>query len=330
MHPPERREVDMAQYRVLIADSRYPAHDQERAVLKEIGAEVAVERSDDEAKIAAAVRGVDGLIVNLAPITAKIVAAMDRCKCVSRYGVGYDNVDAPALKAKGVFLANVPDYCGEDVSDHAFALLMDCVRKVSRKDRLVRQGRWNLTGIQPVHRIAGKTFGFVGFGMIARVLHRKLSGFNLGRVLAADPFVSPADAARWGVELVDLAELCRQSDYISVHAPLLPATKGLIGREQLGLMKRSAILVNTSRGPLVDEDSLVEALKAGLIACAGLDVFSSEPLAAGSELRKLENVTLTDHAGWYSEESMVELKTKAAMNVADALTKGKPTYPVKI
>jgi D-3-phosphoglycerate dehydrogenase len=255
---------------------------------------------------------------------------MGRCRCVSRYGVGYDNVDTAALKQKGIPLANVPDYCGEDVSDHALALLMDCVRKVSRKDRLVRQGQWNLAGVQDVFRISGKTFGFVGYGMIARCLHRKLAGFGLSRVLVADPFVSADDAAKAGAELVELDALCSQSDYISIHAPLLDATRGLIGQKQLELMKGTAILINTSRGPLVDEAALIDALKGNRIACAGLDVFAAEPLPADSELRTLDNVTLTDHAGWYSVESMAELKTKAAQNVVDALLKGRPTYPVKM
>lgn len=320
----------MPKYKVLIADSRYPAHDEERAALEAIDAEVIVERSDDEDKLAAAIVDVDGLVVNLAPVTAKVIAAMNKCKCVSRYGVGYDNVDTAALKAKDIYLANVPDYCGEDVSDHAFALFMDCVRKVSRKDRLVRAGKWNLTDIQPVHRIAGQTFGFVGYGMIARVLHRKLSGFNLGRVLIADPFVKAETAAAAGAELVELDTLCAESDYISIHAPLTPATTGLIGAEQFAAMKDSAIIVNTSRGPLIDEAALVDALAGDKIACAGLDVFASEPLVADSKLRSLENVTLTDHAGWYSVESMVELKTKAAKNIADTLTTGKPTYLVKL
>ena len=149
-------------------------------------------------------------------------------------------------------------------------------------------------------------------------------------MLIADPFVSADDAKQAGAELVDLEVLCRESDFISIHAPLNDATRGLVGAEQFALMKPTAVLVNTSRGPLVDEAALVEALKAGKIACAGLDVFAAEPLPADSKLRSLDNVTLTDHAGWYSVESMAELKTKAARNVADALTKGKPTYPVKI
>jgi len=320
----------MAKYKVLIADSRYPAYEEEKAVLEKIDAEVIVNSSDTEDQIAQAVADADGLIVNLAPITEKVISAMNKCKCVSRYGVGYDNVDTTALKAKEIYLANVPDYCEEDVSDHAFALFTDCVRKISRKDRLVRAGQWNLTAIQHVFRISGKTFGFVGYGMIARCLHRKLSGFNLSRVLIADPFVSDQAAKEAGVKLVDLNTLCEQSDYISVHAPLLPSTRGLIGPEQFALMKKTAIIVNTSRGPLIDENALLDALKNEKIACAGLDVFQTEPLDPDSELRKLDNVTLTDHAGWFSVESMVELKTKAAQNIADTLTTGKPKYPVKI
>lgn len=320
----------MSKYKVLIADSRYPAYDEEKAVLEKIDAEVIVNSSDDEEQLVRAVTEVDGVIVNLAPITEKVISAMNRCKCVSRYGVGYDNVDSAALNAKGIYLANVPDYCEEDVSDHAFALFVDCVRKISRKDRLVRAGQWNLTGIQDVFRICGKVFGFVGYGLIARCFHRKLSGFNLSRVLVADPFVSAETAKEAGAELVDLNTLCAESDYISIHAPLLASTRGLIGPDQFALMKKTAVLINTSRGPLIDEKALIEALKNKTIACAGLDVFQSEPLDAESELRKLDNVTLTDHAGWYSVESMAELKTKAAQNIADTLTTGKPKYIVQI
>ena len=320
----------MAKYKVLIADSRYPAYDEEKAVLEKIDAEVIIESSDDENKIAEIVTDVDGLIVNLAPITAKVVSAMSKCKCVSRYGVGYDNVETAPLKEKNIFLANVPDYCQEDVSDHAMALLMGCVRKVSRKDRLVRAGQWNLTDIQPVYRVCGKTFGFIGYGGIARCLHRKLKGFNLGKVLVADPFITDESAKQAGVELVDLETLCGQADFISLHAPLAPSTKGMIGSKQLDLMKQTAILINTSRGPLVETKALIEALKNEKIACAGIDVFESEPLEADSELRELENVTLTDHAGWYSVEAMTELKTKAAQNIADTLINGKPKYIVNI
>jgi D-3-phosphoglycerate dehydrogenase len=320
----------MSKFKVLIADNRYPHYKQEEAVLAQINAEIIYERSSDEARLAAVVEDIDGLIVNLAPITAKVINAMKKCKCVSRYGVGYDNVDTEALKKKGIILANVPDYCIEDVSDHAFALFMDCVRKISRKDRNVRQGKWNLTGIQPVYRIRGKTFGFVGFGAIARRFYEKLKGFDLGRVLVYDPYLPPDTIRSAGCEPSDLDTLCKEADFISLHAPVTPSSRGMFNASKFALMKKTAILINTARGGLIDEPSLINALKTGQIACAGLDVYATEPLPEDSELRKLENVTLTDHAAWYSEESIVELKTKAAINIVEALTGKKVKYQVKL
>lgn len=320
----------MAKYKVVIVDDRYDSYDEEYSVLARADTDVVIEKSAKEQDIINSTNDADGVIVNLAPITEKIVSAMQKCKCISRYGVGYDNVETQALKKSDIYLANVPDYCAEDVSDHAFALFMDCVRKVSRKDRLVRQGQWNLSDIQDVFRISGKIFGFVGFGLIARCFHRKLSGFNLSRVLISDPLISTDAVSQAGAELVELDTLCRECDYISIHAPLVPSTEGLIGQAQFDLMKKTAIIVNTSRGPLIDENSLIDALKNKKIACAGLDVFETEPLPPDSELRHLDNVTITDHTGWYSQESMKELKTKAAQNIADVLDGKKPRYIVKL
>jgi D-3-phosphoglycerate dehydrogenase / 2-oxoglutarate reductase len=320
----------MAKYKVLIADSRHPAYEEEKAVLSRIDAEIIINRSDNEQKIAHLIIDCDGLIVNLAPITAKIISNMNKCKCVSRYGVGYDNIDTKALKEKGIFLANVPDYCVEDVSDHALALFLDGVRKIARKDRLIKKGKWNLIAIQPAYRIANKTFGFIGYGAIARCLHRKISALGLKRVIIADPYVAAEEAKKACVESADLNTLCKEADFISIHAPLTPQTKNLIDTEQFNLMKSTAILINTSRGPLINTPALIEALKNNKIACVGLDVFDTEPLEAESELRKLENVTLSDHNAWYTAESMSELKTKAAENILDTLTKGSPKYIVRI
>ena len=317
-------------YKILIADDRHEGYEQEYEIFKSVDAEVVVEKSQDEDVLAEAVKGVDGLLVNLSPITAKVIQAMDKCKCVCRYGVGYDNVNANALKEKGIFLANVPDYCQEDVSDHALALIMDCVRKISRKDRAVRKGQWNLTGVQAVYRMTGKVFGFLGYGGIARCLHRKIDGFNFEKVLVYDPFVKEDSVEYKNTQLVSLEQLCKEADCISVHAPLNKQTSGILGENEFKLMKSSAMVVNTSRGGLIDTNALISALKTGEIACAGLDVFESEPLEAGSELRELENVTLTDHTGWYSHEAIIELKTKAAQNVLSAIQGEKPKYVVKI
>jgi D-3-phosphoglycerate dehydrogenase len=317
-------------YKILIADDRHEGYEQEYEIFKSVDAEVVVEKSQDENVLAEAVKGVDGLLVNLSPITAKVIQAMDKCKCVCRYGVGYDNVDADALKEKGIFLANVPDYCQEDVSDHALALIMDCVRKISRKDRAVRKGQWNLTGVQAVYRMTGKVFGFLGYGGIARCLHRKIDGFNFEKVLIYDPFIKKDSVEYKNTQLVSLEQLCKEADCISVHAPLNKQTSGILGENEFKLMKSSAMVVNTSRGGLIDTNALISALKTGEIACAGLDVFESEPLEADSQLRMLENVTLTDHTGWYSHEAIIELKTKAAQNILSAIQGEKPKYVVKI
>jgi D-3-phosphoglycerate dehydrogenase len=282
----------------------------------------------DERETARVLRDADGILVNLHPLPASVIQELQKCRVISRYGVGYDNVSVEAATAKGIWVARVPDYCLEDVSDQALALLLGCVRKVAFKDRRIREGAWNLHREQPSYRIAGKILGLVGYGAIARTLHRKLSGFGLGRVLVFDPYLDPKKIEENGAESVNLRALLKNSDYVSIHAPLSEETRGLIGSRELSLMKRTAILVNTSRGPLIEEKAVAEALADGKITAAGLDVFETEPLPADSPLRQLDNVILSDHAGWYSEESVAELKTKAAQNVLEVLKGGKPTYPV--
>lgn len=318
-----------SRFRVAVTDDRYGgAYDEERAVLAELGAELAVNDFKSEDEAIAGLAAADGVLVNLFPMSARVISSLRRCRVLSRYGVGFDNVDVAAATAKGIWVARVPDYSIEDVSDQALALLLACVRGVAYKDRGVRAGRWNMHKEVPTHRIAGRTLGLVGYGAIARCLHRKVSGFGLARVLVVDPYVDAAAVRKAGAEPVDLDRLLRESDYVSVHVPLGPETRGMIGAREIGLMKPAAILVNTSRGPVVDERAVAAALAERRIAAAGLDVFETEPLAADSPLRRLENVVLSDHAGWYSEESVPELKSKAARNVAAVLAGGKPAYPV--
>jgi D-3-phosphoglycerate dehydrogenase len=318
----------MAEMKVVVTDDRYGRYEEENAVLKEIGVSVEVHDQMDDAETVRVLKDADGILVNLHPLTAGVIEKMEKCRVISRYGVGYDNVAVESATAKGIWVARVPDYCLEDVSDQAIALLLSCVRKVAFKDRRIREGGWNLHREQPSYRIAGKTLGLVGYGAIARTLHRKMAGFALGRVLVFDPFLDPKKIMENGAESVALRRLLKESDYISVHAPLNEETRKLIGGRELSLMKKTAILVNTSRGPLVDEKAVADALAAEKIAAAGLDVFESEPLPPESPLLKLDNVVLSDHAGWYSEESVAELKTKAAQNVLAVLKGGKPVYPV--
>lgn len=319
----------MSRFRIVVTDDRYGGNYAiERKVLQEIDAALEVHdlRSDEEA--AGVLKGADGVLVNLYPMRASTIEQLDRCRVLSRYGVGYDNVDIDAATKKGIWVTRVPDYSLEDVSDHAVALLLAAVRKVTFRDRSIREGRWNLPPRQPSYRTNGKVLGIIGFGAIGRTLARKMSGFGLSRVLIHDPYVDAKAAREAGVISVDLETLLRESDFVSLHAALTPQTRHLLDTTTLALMKPTAILVNTSRGPLVKEAALADALASDRLAGAGLDVFEEEPLPMESPLRQLDNVILSDHAGWYTEESVVELKTKAARNIVEVLNGEAPTYPV--
>jgi len=316
----------MGRFRVLVTDDRFAgSYGEENAVLAEVGS--AVEVLDLHGEADARLAEADALLVNLFPVTAEVIRSLRRCRVISRYGVGYDNVDVAAATAAGIWVARVPDYCTEDVSAHALALLLSCVRRIPYVDRRVREGGWNLRSEQPARRSAGKTLGIVGYGRSGRALHRKVSGLGLGRVLVDDPLKYPRDILAEGAEPADLARVCAEADYLSLHVPLNPDTRHLIGEQALARMKPGAILVNTSRGAVVDERALARALAEGRLAYAGLDVFEQEPVQASGPLARLPNVVLSDHAGYYSEESLVELKTKVARNVVEVLRGGRPLYP---
>jgi D-3-phosphoglycerate dehydrogenase len=310
-------------YRVAIIDDRFGAYEQEESILGPI-ATLEVTRSTDPGDIAAGVRDADAVIVNLEPIPRPTIEGMRRCKIICRYGVGYDNVDIAAATECGIWVARVPDYGIEDVSDHALGLFLACVRKIPYTDRGIRDGGWGFRRNRPSYRIRGKTFGLLGYGAIARALHRKLSGLGLARVLAHDPYVDEPEMHAAGAEPASVDELLAASDYVSIHAPLTPETRGMIDQARLAAMKPTAIIVNTARGGIIDEPALAEALRAGRIGYAALDVFETEPLADESPLRELDTVILTDHHAYYTEESVVELKTKAAQRVRTALEGGVP------
>jgi D-3-phosphoglycerate dehydrogenase len=318
----------MSKYCIVILDDRFGNYREEEKVLEEAGAAVKAYKPVSQTEAFEAVGDADGVLVNLYPIDKRIINRMKKCRIISRYGVGYDNVDVEAATASGIWVANVPNYAFEDVSDHALALLLSCIRKTPYKDSRIRQGGWNLIDQYPCYRIKGKVLGLLGYGAIARALHKKVSGLELSKVITYDPYVKPEDIRENGAVPVDLETLLESSDYISVHAPLSEGTKGIIGKEEIEKMKPTAILINTSRGPLVDEQALCKALQSGRIQGAGLDVFTVEPLPDSSPLKKLDNVILSDHTGYYSEESLVELKTKTALNAASVLQTGKPNYSV--
>lgn len=292
--------------RVVVLDGGYDNYDTERRVLAEVGAGIEL------AAGGGALDGADALLVRESPVTAAMMDRMPACRAIVRYGIGVDNIDRDAARARKIYVANVPDYGTEEVSDQALALVMAVARRVVTRDREVRDGAWNIGPAQKIYRLAGKTLGLIGYGRIAQAFERKMRGVGMARVMVFDPYATlPAD-----VEAASVESVCREADVVSLHAPLTTETRHILDAQRIALLKPTAIVVNTSRGPLIDEAALVDALKDQRILGAGLDVFETEPLARDNPLRALGNAVLSDHCGWYSEESVQDLQRKAAEEVA--------------
>ena len=317
----------MAKYKVVVSDNRHGDYSIEAAILKPIDAEVVIENCSTEEEMIIACKDADGVLLDQAPMTARVIESLTKCKVISRYGVGYDNVDVEACTKKKIYVANVPDYCMEDVSDHAMALFFSCVRRITLRDKQVRQGKWNMDR-SGIRRIKGKVFTLIGFGNIARCLLGKLSGLGLKKILVYDPYVSKETIEAMGAQKVDFKTALSETDYISLHVPVTTETRGIIDEKAFSLMKNTAILINTARGPLIVEEALIDALLNRKIACAGLDTHNKEPLLPDSPILKMDNCILTDHVGFFSVESMIELHTKIAQNIKAVLEGGKPMYPV--
>jgi len=266
-----------------------------------------------EAEVLARVADADVIVVNMVRFDASLVAKLTRCRLLIRHGIGYDNVDVEACTRQGIEFAYQPDYCKDDVAEHAIALIFACARKVvwSRRwlDDSSAKGQWNFAGLFPIHRMDGKTLGIVGVGRIGSLVYRKLRHFGM-KIVAADPYLSERRRAEFAgeIEFVDAPTLFRRSDYITIHTPLNPETRHLVDAAMLRLMKPTAYLVNTSRGPMVDADALAQALREKRIAGAAIDVFDVEPPPTTHPLFGLDNVILTPHIGWASDEAGWEIR----------------------
>ncbi|HUF80333.1 MAG TPA: C-terminal binding protein, partial [Burkholderiales bacterium] len=235
-----------------------------------------------------------------------------------RYGIGVDTIDLEAATQAGIIVTNNPTYCIEEVAEHTMALLLACARKVVFYDRMVRAGRWEVPPGKPLFRLAGSTLGLVGFGNIARQVAVRAAAFGM-KVLYADPYLQAGQFGEPGIK-VELNELLRQSDFVSVHPPLMPQTRKMINDEAFGRMKPTAFLVNCARGPVVDTDALVRALDSRKIAGCALDTTDPEPLPNPHPLRNRENVIINPHVAWYSEQAMVGLQTGAPNEVRRVLS----------
>jgi D-3-phosphoglycerate dehydrogenase len=259
------------------------------------------------------------------PITAEVMARMPKCKIIARYGIGVDTIDLDAATAAGIIVTNNPTYCIEEVAEHTLALLLACARKVAFYDRLVRSGRWEVPPGKPMFRLAGSTLGLVGFGNIARQVAVRAAAFGM-EVRYSDPFVKEGQFDVPG-RSADLDTLLRESDFVSIHPPLVPQTRGMMNDGAFAKMKKSAWLINCARGPIVDTDALVRALDAGKIAGAALDTTDPEPLPNPHPLRDRDNVVINPHVAWYSEAAMVGLQAGAPGEVRRVLT---GVWPVNV
>jgi D-3-phosphoglycerate dehydrogenase / 2-oxoglutarate reductase len=311
---------------VAVADSVFPNLDLARDVVSRAGAELNLAPQPTPEAIVATAKEADALLVTYAKITAEMIREMKRCRIISRFGIGVDNVDIGAATQAGIVVTKVPDYCIDEVSDHAMALLLSLVRKIPFSSARAHAGQWEMPAVAPIHRLRGTVLGLVGFGRIPQLVAPKAKAFGL-RVVAFDPYVPQAVMDQAGVGRVEFAELVNTSDYISIHSPLLPETHHLFGAEVFRQMKPGALLVNTARGPVVDEAALARALDAGQLAGAALDVLETEP-PVNSPLLGRDNVILTPHTSFYSVESLEELQTKAAQEVVRVLSGEPPRNPV--
>jgi D-3-phosphoglycerate dehydrogenase len=266
----------------------------------------------------------DGLLIQYGSVTRRVLEGLPRVRVLARYGVGVDGIDLEAATDHGVPVVNVPDYGTDEVANHAVALLLALARKITRLDRQTRGGGWDVFRVGTVTRLAGQTVGIFGCGRIGSAVARKLGGFDV-RLLGYDPYV---DTFPPGVQPVAFERLLRESDYVTVHCPLTAETRQAFDAETLGWMRPTAVLINTARGGIVDTAALVAALEHGLLAGAGLDVLEQEPLDPASPLLRMEQVIVTPHAAWYSEQGRSDLKRRVAEEAIRVLRGERPRHCV--
>lgn len=307
-----------AKAKIVITDYVWDSLDIEKRILAGMGDLVALKTKTPDEFLAEAA-DCDALLNTYAgPITAATMAKMPKCRIIARYGIGVDTIDLDAATAAGIIVTNNPTYCIDEVAEHTMALLLSAARKIPFYDRMVRGGTWAVPPGKPIFRLAGSTLGLVGFGNIARQVAVRAAAFGM-RVLYADPFVAEGQFAAPGKK-VELAQLLKESDFLSLHPPLMPQTRRMLNDEAFAQMKPGATVINCGRGPLIDTEALVRALDAKKIAGCALDTTDPEPLPDPHPLRGRENVILCPHTAWYSEQSMVKLQEGAPGEVKRALS----------
>lgn len=307
--------MEKNKFRVVITDCDHGSIEEEKKEFGRIGAELILAQVKEEDDLIRVCKDADGLINQYARLTRRVLENLPKCKVISRYGVGLDPVDLKAATELGIIVANVPDYCVDEVADQTVSMLLALIRKTTFFDQKVKSGQWDFREGRPIHHIRGKTLGLVGCGRIGLGVAKRISAFGVS-VIAFDPYIQKI---RRGIRLTDLDTVLKESDFISIHCPLNESTRHLIGEKEFEKMEKKPLIINTSRGPIVDENALIEALAKGQISGAGLDVLEKEPPESENPLLRMENVILSPHVGFYSEESIHQLKRRAALIVSMVL-----------
>lgn len=315
---------------VVVAGASFPSLEVERSLLEPLGCTIVDKRfaGDDEALEAC--RTAVAVMTDYFVCDAARIATFGECRVICQYGAGLNQVDVAAATAAGIYVTHTPDYCSEELGDHAMALILASMRRIVRFDRNIRAGRWDYNDGMPMRRLAACTLGLVGFGRAARAVAVRAQGFGM-TVIAHDPLVADDAFAAAGVRRAgELAEVLTSADVVSVHVPLVQSTQHLIGAEQLALLRDGAFIVNTSRGGVIDQRALAAELATGRLGGAGLDVLEHEPPAADEPLLSLEDAVLTPHTAFLSVESLDLLQNRAGAEVARVLTGGVPVHGVNV
>lgn len=311
-------------FKVVFTDYNFSSIDIERQVLSELDCDIVELQTKDEQTLITQCYDADGLIVQYAPITSRVIEATTNAKVISRYGVGVDIIDIEAATNKKILVCNVPDYCMDEMADHTLALILALGRKIVPLAQSVEDRKWDAIGVsKPLYSFKNQTLGLVGFGKIPQNLYPK--ALNLfSKILVYDPYLKKDTRDKYNLTSVSFHEMVRTCDYISIHCPLIEETYHMFSESQFQLMKPNTYLINTSRGPIVDTKALYLALRNGHLAGAALDVLEEEPPGMECELIMLDSVIITPHAAFYSESSLRDLKYKTALNVVKVLGGEKP------
>jgi D-3-phosphoglycerate dehydrogenase len=314
----------VSRYKVAVTDHLFSSLDDERELFRRMDAELVEGRCRGEEEIMALARDADAILNTYAPMTAKVIQVLEKCRAIVRFGIGVDNVAVEAATGRGIMVCNTTDYCIDEVADQAMAFLLACARGLFPSAKIARGVSWDFQQMPRLARIRGQTLGLLGVGRIGSAVAERAKGFGL-HILGYDPYLSDEAAREIGVQLAGLDTLLAESDFVSIHLPLNSETTGMIGAEAFGKMKPTAFLINVARGKIVNQAALHEALAQKKIAGAALDVLETEPPKSDDPILRLDNVILTPHSAWYSEQSRMDMRRRAVGQVVSVL-KGEMPY----